>query len=128
MLVKFRSSTSGEVIMFAEHAARLFAIVGKEGTARGVFTREQLPDAMARLHAAVDAEKMAARRELEPPIDKNLDEDAEDDNDDDDDDENAEKKAAATIGLAQRAHPLQLLIERTDKEEGFILWEAARDF
>ncbi len=125
MLVKFRSSTSGEVIMFAEHAARLFAIVGKEGTARGVFTRQQLPDAMARLHAAVDAEKMAARRELEPPIDKNLDEDAEDDHDDD---ENAEKKAAATIGLAQRAHPLQLLMERTDKEEGFILWEAAKDF
>lgn len=122
MLVKFRSSTSGEVIMFAKDASRLFAIVGKEGTARGVFTHEQLPDAMARLRAAVDEDKMAARHEIEPLADKDIDEEAEDD------EEGAEKKIAATIGLSQRAHPLLLLMERTDKEAGFILWEAAGDF
>lgn len=122
MLVKFHSSTSGEVIMFAKDAGHLFALVGKEGTARGVFTRQQLPDAMARLHAAVDEDKMAGRHAPAPPVDAELEEEAADDHD--------KPRAAVveTITLAQRAHPLLLLMERTEKEKGFILWEASGDF
>ena len=48
MLVRLTSNTSGEMIMFAEHAHALFEWMGKESTARGVFTREQLPEAIAR--------------------------------------------------------------------------------
>ena len=59
MLVKLTSNTSGEMIMFAEHARRLFDIIGKECTARGVFTKEQLPDAIARLRQAVQEDRMA---------------------------------------------------------------------
>ena len=36
MLVRLTSSTSGEIIMFAEHAHALFEWIGKETTARGV--------------------------------------------------------------------------------------------
>ena len=122
MLVKFHSSTSGEVVMFAKDAGHLFAIVGKEGTARGVFTRQQLPDAMTRLHAAVDEDKMAARHALAPPVDQGLEEEAVDDH------ETPRATAVEAITLAQRAHPLLLLMERTDKENGFILWEASGDF
>ena len=46
MLIRLTSSTSGEVVMFAKHARRLFEIIGKECTARGVFTFEQLPAAL----------------------------------------------------------------------------------
>ena len=59
MLVKLTSSTSGEMIMFAKHARRLFEIIGKECTARGVFIAEQLPEAIDKLHRAVNDEKQA---------------------------------------------------------------------
>ena len=61
MLIKLTSSTSGEVVMFAKHARLLFEIIGKECTASGVFTFEQLPAALARLYQAVDEEKLAAK-------------------------------------------------------------------
>ena len=53
MLIKLTSNTSGEMIMLAEHAHRLFHIIGKECTARGVFIAEQLPEAIEKLHRAV---------------------------------------------------------------------------
>lgn len=117
MLVRLTSSTSGEVILFAEHARRLFEIVGKECTARGVFTLEQLPDAMARLRQALVDEKEAATRAPETPpagADREKAEDAD--------------EPEPAVSLAQRAHPLIRLMERTQNEGGFILWEAAGDF
>jgi len=41
MLVKFTSSTSGQIMMFAPVARLLLELVGKECTARGVITTEQ---------------------------------------------------------------------------------------
>ena len=120
MLIKLTSNTSGEMIMLAEHAHRLFHIIGKECTARGVFTFEQLPAALARLYQAVDEEKLAAKRraeqaqvEDEPP---------------EKDEAGAEQQVDAQIGLGQRAQPLIRLMEWTAKEEGFILWQADQDF
>ena len=57
MLVRLTSSTSGDMIMFAEHLHQLFEIIGKECTARGVFTKEQLPEAIEKLKQAVNEEK-----------------------------------------------------------------------
>ena len=59
MLVRLTSNTAGEMIMFAEHARRLFEIIGKECTARGVFTKEQLPEAIHCLRRAVHEERLA---------------------------------------------------------------------
>ena len=123
MLVKLTSNTSGEMIMFAEHARRLFEIVGKECTARGVFTKEQLPEAIARLRQAVHEDRLAQlsgeRQDQRDGIDER-----------DEDEEHAEARKAGRIGvsLAQRAQPLINLLEWTDKEGGFILWEAEHDF
>jgi hypothetical protein len=114
MLVTFNSSTSGQILMFADAARRLFNIVGKEGTARGVFTAEQLPGAIEKLKNAVAAEKASAAQNVKP-------QDAGDPGDE-------EKAKNAGIGLAQRAHPLIELMERTHQEEGFVMWEAASDF
>jgi dsDNA-binding SOS-regulon protein len=113
MLVTFNSSTSGQLLMFAEVAHRLFAILGKAGTARGVFTAEQLPPAIAQLKEAVSEERASGKPDAK----------AQGKNDDLEDEEKN-----ATIGLAQRAYPLIELMERTSKDEGFILWEAAGDF
>jgi len=119
MLVRLTSSTSGEVILFAEHAHRLFEIIGKERTARGVFALEQLPDAMARLRQAVEDEKAATPRAAQGRPVRVQDDKAED--------AGADKPEIA-VGLAQRAYPLIRLMERTQNEGGFILWEAAGDF
>ena len=120
MLIKLTSNTSGEMIMLAEHAHRLFHIIGKECTARGVFTTEQLAPSITALRAAVADEKLAAKRraeqaqvEDEPP---------------DKDEAGAEQQADAQISLGQRAQPLINLMEWTAKEEGFILWQADKDF
>jgi hypothetical protein len=56
-LIVFRSKAAGEIYMFAETAHRLLDIIGKADTPRGVITAEQVPDALARLVAAVEAEK-----------------------------------------------------------------------
>ena len=123
MLVKLTSNTSGEMIMFAEHARRLFDIIGKECTARCVFTKEQLPDAIARLRQAVQEDRMAQQSKEHEDQRDGVDER-------DEDEERAEARKAGRIGvsLGQRAQPLINLLEWTNKEGGFILWEAERDF
>lgn len=126
MLIKLTSNTSGEMIMLAEHVRRLFDIIGKECTARGVFLTEQLPEAIEKLHSAVNDEKLALH-EAERRIRENHEEE------DEDPEEKAareEEYMAGRIGvhLGQRAQPLINLMEWTLKEGGFILWEAATDF
>jgi len=56
-LIVFRSKAAGEIYMFAETAHRLLELIGKADSPRGVITAEQVPDALAKLVAAVDAEK-----------------------------------------------------------------------
>ena len=106
MLVRLNSSTSGTMIMFAEHAHLLFEIVGKEGTASGVFTKEQLPEAIEKLQRAVKEDRQAENPAEDPE----------------------EEKPVHAVRLAQRAVPLIHLMEWTLKEKGFILWEAEKDF
>jgi len=112
MLVTLTSSSSGEIIMFADVAQRLFSIAGKECTARGAFTKEQLPNAIEKLRLAVIAEKDAPRQK---------DSHADEDNDD-------KPQPSASISLAQRAHPLIELLDSTRKENGFVTWYAEHDF
>ena len=121
MLVRLTSSTSGEMIMFAEHVRRLFEIVGKECTARGVFTQEQLPAAIDRLKAAVHEEKEALRENERHARLEGEEETS-------DEEEENRKAGRSGIHLGQRARPLINLMEWTSKEEGFILWEADKDF
>lgn len=117
MLVRLTSSTSGEVLMFAEHAHRLFEVIGKECTARGVFSEEQLAGAIAALRRAVDDERHAARSggEGQQPQAE-------------DDEEVGDNEPEEKVGLGQRAVPLIRLMQQTLKEKGFILWEASADF
>ena len=121
MLVRLTSSTSGEMIMFAEHLCQLFKIIGKECTARGVFTAEQLPEAITRLQFAVHEENLALHEAASKAHEEGQDEDDELADED-------HKSGRAGVHLAQRAHPLIKLMEWTLKEEGFILWESTKDF
>lgn len=113
MLVKFTSSTSGQIMMFSPVARQLLAIIGKDCCARGVITSEQLPDAIQKLRHATDATTNGQAATAQSPDSESAD------------DEDAE---GAPIGLGQRAYPLIELLKWTREEEGFILWEAEKDF
>lgn len=114
MMVRFDSSVSGEMLMLAEPAKCLLGIIGKECTARGVITTEQLPEALARLRSAVLADKAEQRQA--GVVDNGYP---------DIDDETA---AEPPVGLARRAYPFIEMLEWTQREAGFVLWEAAKDF
>jgi hypothetical protein len=124
VLVRLTSNTSGKMIMLAEHAHVFFGWIGKEATARGVFTREQLPEAIARLRQGVDEEK---RDEEKRAREKQKREDG-NGNGEEKAGEDEEKRPGEPVTLARRAQPLLRLMEQTLKEGGFILWEAGGDF
>jgi hypothetical protein len=102
MLVKFHSSTSGEIMMFAETARQTVGILHKEALARGVITTEQLPESIALIEAA-----LARAKAERPPID---------------DDQ------PLPIGMAQRLLPFLELLQRTLGKDGYVMWEAPADF
>ena len=107
-LVVFRSKAAGEIYMFAETARRIFDILGKADTPRGVITADQVPDALTRLTAAVDAEKdalRAARKESD---------DAERRGD--------EAAAARAVTLGQRAFPLIEMLRAAQKKKVDVTW------
>ncbi|EXI77436.1 MAG: hypothetical protein AW10_03790 [Candidatus Accumulibacter appositus] len=123
MLVKFSSSTSGQIMMFSPAARQLLEILHKDCSARGVITTEQLPEAIDRLRTAVAAGSHGAG---DTPPQQATTAASNDDSNDDSNHDQADD--SPPIGLAQRAFPLIELLEWTRKEDGFILWEAAKDF
>lgn len=108
MLVTFTSSETSEVLMYAETAKILLEAMGKETTARGTFTREEMAPAAAALREAV-------KRAGKPP---------------EEDEEETGKKKEPVVGLSQRAWPLIDMLERTERSgpNAHIVWEAAADF
>jgi hypothetical protein len=109
-LVVFRSKAAGEIFMFAETARRIFEIIGKQEAPRGVITAEQVPDALARLTAAVEEEKAqlkVAQAQAEEAARRGED-DAE--------------KGERAITLAQRAWPLIEMLRAAQKMNVDVTW------
>ena len=58
MLIIFKSPASGDVIMFEKNGKEMLSVLGKDpADAKGIVTVEQLPDAIARLRAAIEEDK-----------------------------------------------------------------------
>lgn len=108
-LVVFRSKAAGEIFMFAETARRILEILGRSDAPRGVITAEQVPDALARLAAAVEQEKALAR-EAAAAADQ------------------ADRRGGdgpatpAPITLGQRAFPLLEMLRAAEKKKVDITW------
>ena len=107
-LVVFRSKAAGEIFMFAETARRIFEIIGKADAPRGVITADQVPEALARLQAAVDEEKaqLKAAAEQAEGADRRGDDAA----------------AAPAITLGQRAYPLLEMLRAAQKKKVDVTW------
>ncbi|MGA2548615.1 MAG: DUF1840 domain-containing protein [Burkholderiaceae bacterium] len=104
MLITFKSKGSGDVQMFSEHAEQILSVIGKTlepSTApSGIVTADQVPDALARLKAAADAARDAARNRSD--VD--------------------DAQGAPKVGLAQRAYPLIELFERAARKQQDVVW------
>jgi hypothetical protein len=107
MLIVFKSKAAGDVMMFGDVAMTLMEIMGKAATEKGIVTVEQLPDAIARLKAAVAQDK------AEKPVidhDERLFE------------KTPEGGKREHVSLARRAVPLIELLEYSLKEGEPVTW------
>ncbi|GAB2179839.1 hypothetical protein DLREEDagrD3_00620 [Denitratisoma sp. agr-D3] len=103
MIITFRSPASGDVIMFGDVAKQMMTLMGKAVTDEGIVTVEQLPDAIARLRAAVEEDK--ARRQGHT-----------------DDDEDTKPGMGGPVSLAQRAAPLLDLLDWSLRKQKPVTW------
>jgi len=105
MLIIFKSAASGDVIMFGKNGKQMLEIIGKDqNDAKGIVTVEQLPDAIAKLKAAVQEDKarQAEQGTDEPAVDP--------------------KTGVQLISLAQRAVPLIELMEYSLRDKVPVTW------
>ncbi len=107
-MIIFRSQAAADVMMFDDVAKRMMVVMGKEEATRGIITVEQLPEAIARLRAAI-AEDKAAHAGV--------------------DDDNLPKTEAVPgggersyVGFARRAVPLVELLEYSLKDDKPVTW------
>lgn len=110
MIVIFRSRAAGDVIMFGDIAYRLMEIMGKEPGPQGIVDVGQIPDAIARLRAALASDKnrhaeIAASET--PQLEKAPD-----------------GSERPLISLTQRAVPLIGLLEESLKRKTPVVWGA----
>lgn len=108
MIVTFHSSETGELITFAEVAHVLLKVIGKECTARGTFTVDEMLPAAAALRRAVEHGEGRSPAE----------------------DDETVPESERPIALGRRAWPFIDMLERTARggKRSHILWEAAKDF
>lgn len=105
MIITFKSKAAGDVIQFGDPAKRLLGIMGKDPeSATGIITVEQLPDALARLKAAVAAERAElGGRQREQ-------------------DEDEQQGKSLGVTLSQRAVPLIELLEFALRDKTPVTW------
>lgn len=108
MLYRFKSKASGDVVMVEAHAHRVLQAMGREPSARGIVTVAQLPEVIAALRAAVQADEAVRaesgnRSDAAPAAD--------------DDPEHPHG-----LGLRQRAWPMLDLLERSLSEGADVMW------
>jgi hypothetical protein len=101
MLVTFSSPAYADITMFGDVALRLLKLMGHSGTVPGALLAEDVPAALARLQAAIAAEKRLPEVKTA----------------DTEDDEPA-------VSLPHRALPLIELLKAAAKAECDVMWDS----
>ena len=113
MIITFKSAASGDVIMHGDQAEKLLTVIGKDPkSAQGIVTVEQIPDAIARLDAAI-AEDKARQAEINAKADPDQEEK---------DREEGRVGMAAPVSLSARAWPLRDMLQWSLKEGVPVVW------
>lgn len=105
MLYKFKSKTTGDLIMLEAHGRHVLEIIGKTPGSQGIVQVAQMPAAIAKLEAAM-AQEQAERQQAK---------DAEDDVKDSGDKDTA-------LSLRQRASPFLDLLKRCSQDGSDLVW------
>jgi hypothetical protein len=98
MLVTFTTKAYADITMFGDVAIAILKMMGHSGTVPGAIRAEEVPAALNRLSAAIDANKSS------PPVsDKSADEPA--------------------VSMAHRAMPLINLLAAAAKADSDVMWK-----
>ncbi|SFM18842.1 DUF1840 domain-containing protein [Nitrosomonas communis] len=100
MLVTFSTDAYADITMFGDIAFTMLEMMGHSKTVPGAILAEDIPEALNRLKAAIDAEKA-----LPPVEDQDQDEDE------------------PVVSLADRALPLINLLTAAAKAECNVMWK-----
>jgi Domain of unknown function (DUF1840) len=105
MIITFQSRAAGDIVMFGEIAQQMMRFMGKDVANKGIITLEQLPEAIARLRAAVAADKAQRGGAARPAAEQTGD-----------------GMELEPISLAQRAVPLIEMLELSLKKNQPVVW------
>ena len=107
-MIIFRSQAAADIMMFDDVAKRMMELMGKEPSERGIITVDQLPEAIARLKAAIaeDHARHQGEQEEDRPQTETVPGGA----------------RRAYVALAQRAVPLMQMLEYSLKADKPVLW------
>lgn len=105
MLVTFRTSAYANITMFGDVALRLLKLMGHSGTVPSAILADDVPQALARLKAAIAADKAASGES--PPKGAESDDSEE-----------------PAVSLAHRAFPLIELLEAAAKRKSDVMWDS----
>jgi hypothetical protein len=97
MLYKFKSKAAGDLIMLEANGRRVLEIIGKDAGPKGIILPEQMPAAIAALHAAVTLEESHDQQAKAPVPGEGL-------------------------GLRQRVVPFIDMLERNHKTGHEVVW------
>jgi hypothetical protein len=104
MLVTFRTKAYSNITMFGDVALKLLKLMGHSGAVPSAIKAEDVPQALARLEAAVKTQKAA---EKDAPVSADTDGEAE-----------------APVELSRRAIPLLELLRAAAKAKVDVMWDS----
>lgn len=106
MLIKFKSKAGGDVIMLGKSGKEILKLLGKDADdSKGIFTADQLPDAITTLKQAIVLDKAVPdTSQTEKPLANDYD-------------------TVDDIRMYQRAVPVLELMKRALQEETYVTWE-----
>ena len=104
MLVTFKSEADADIVMYRKHAEPILQMLGKD-VERGILTPEELPQAIATLEAAIEADRRA-----HPGLDEAEEEKA------------REEGKEVPVEFHRRAWPLLQMMKRALAEKKPVVW------
>jgi hypothetical protein len=111
MLFKFKSKAAADLILLEADARRLLKIMLGDDPVKGIVLSQDLPAVLARIDAAVlhdEALRKARAEKAQQVIQEVLD--------------GADEPELPAVRLAQRAAPMQQMIQRSIAEASDIVW------
>lgn len=107
MLYKFKSKTTGDLIMLEPHGRRVLEIIGKTPAAQGIVQVAQMPAAIAKLEAAMAQAQAEHNRATDTDTDT---------------DDSGHDDHHTSLSLRLRAAPFVELLKRCSQDGSDLVW------